>query len=77
MTVVEAPIAPVAPASPASLRASTRPAPAVYPISLFAAAREEDLEAALWLQPSAGFALVGIGRAWSVEPAGARPAKTG
>ena len=29
-----------------------------------------DLEAGLWLQPSAGFALVGIGRAWSVEPAG-------
>jgi isochorismate synthase len=58
------------PASPGSLRASTRPAPAVDPISLFAAAREEDLEAALWLQPSAGFALVGIGRAWSVEPAG-------
>jgi isochorismate synthase len=54
-----------------SLRASTRPAPAVDPISLFAAAREEDLEAALWLQPSAGFALVGIGRAWSVECAGA------
>jgi isochorismate synthase len=58
-------------ASPGSLRAKTRPAPAVDPISLFAAAREEDLEAALWLQPSAGFALVGIGRAWSVEPAGA------
>ena len=60
-----------APASPGSLRAWTRPAPAVDPISLFAAAREGDLEAALWLQPSAGFALVGIGRAWSVEPAGA------
>lgn len=58
-------------ASPGSLRAWTRPAPAVDPISLFAAAREVDLEAALWLQPSAGFALVGIGRAWSVEPAGA------
>ena len=60
-----------APASPGSLRASTRSAPAVDPISLFTAAREADLEAALWLQPSAGFALVGIGRAWSVEPAGA------
>jgi isochorismate synthase len=59
------------PASPGLLRARTGPAPAVDPISLFAAAREEDLEAALWLQPSAGFALVGIGRAWSVEPAGA------
>jgi isochorismate synthase len=74
VTVAEAPSpqrAPVAQAARGSFRASTRPAPAVDPISLFAAAREEDLEAALWLQPSAGFALVGIGRAWSVEPAGA------
>jgi len=59
------------PASRGSLRAWTRPAPAVDPISLFAAAREENLETALWLQPSAGFAIVGIERAWSVEPAGA------
>jgi isochorismate synthase len=59
------------PPDPGSLRAWTRPAPAVDPISLFAVAREEDLEAALWLQPSEGFALVGIGRAWSIEPAGA------
>jgi isochorismate synthase len=61
----------VPPAVAALLRSWTRPAPAVDPIALFAAAREQDLEAALWLQPSAGFALVGIGRAWSVEPAGA------
>ena len=40
-------------------------------IGLFAAAREQDLEVALWLQPAAGFALVGIGRAWSVEVSGA------
>jgi isochorismate synthase len=40
-------------------------------IGLFAAAREQDLEVALWLQPSAGFALVGIGCAWSVEASGA------
>jgi isochorismate synthase len=40
------------------------------PIALFEAAREIDLEAALWLQPAAGFALVGIGRAWAVEAAG-------
>ncbi len=59
------------PAAPGSMRTWTRPAPAVDPISLFAAAREQDLEAALWLQPSAGFAIVGIGRAWSIEPAGA------
>ena len=52
------------------LRAWTRPAAELDPITLFATAREEDLEAVLWLQPSAGFALVGIGRAWSVEPAG-------
>ena len=62
---------PAHPASPGPLRAWTRPAPAVDPISLFATAREDDLEAVLWLQPSAGLALVGIGRAWSVEPAGA------
>jgi isochorismate synthase len=59
------------PESAGSLRAWTRSARAVDPISLFATAREDDLEAVLWLQPSAGFALVGIGRAWSVEPAGA------
>jgi isochorismate synthase len=61
---------PAHPAAPGALRAWTRPTAAVDPITLFAAAREDDLEAALWLQPSAGFALVGIGRAWSVEPAG-------
>ncbi len=65
MTVIERPVA------RGSLRTSTRPAPVVDPISLFTAAREDDLEAALWLQPSAGFALVGIGRAWSVEREGA------
>ncbi len=43
----------------------------VDPIALFTAAREADREAALWLQPAAGFALVGVGRAWSIEPAGA------
>jgi isochorismate synthase len=59
------------PGSAGSLRAWTRPVRAVDPISLFTAAREDDLEAVLWLQPSAGFALVGIGRAWSIEPAGA------
>ena len=42
----------------------------IDPIALFAAARELDLEAALWLQPSEGSAIVGIGRAWAVEPGG-------
>ena len=31
---------------------------------------EAGQEATLWLRPSEGFALVGIGRAWSIEPAG-------
>ncbi len=44
--------------------------PGVDPISLFAAAVEADLEAALWLRPVDGTALVGIGRAWAVEAAG-------
>ena len=79
MTVVERPGTAIpsgpgsnrGPTAPGSMRTWTRPAPAVDPISLFVAAREQDLEAALWLQPSAGFAIVGIGRAWSIEPEGA------
>ena len=43
---------------------------AVDPIALFAAIGEADLEAALWLQPSEGFALVGAGRAWAAESDG-------
>ncbi len=43
---------------------------AVDPIALYAAAVEADLEAALWLRPSEGMALVGIGRAWAVEAEG-------
>ena len=54
----------------AELRVATAAAPDLDPVALFAAARELDLEAALWLQPTAGLALVGIGRAWAVEPAG-------
>lgn len=52
------------------LQSVTRAAQEVDAIGLFAAARELDLEVALWLQPAAGFALVGIGRAWSVEASG-------
>ena len=40
------------------------------PIGLYAAAVEAGLEAALILRPSDGFALVGIGRAWSFEGSG-------
>jgi isochorismate synthase len=42
----------------------------VDPISLYAAAVEAELEAALWLRPSEGVAFVGIGRAWATEPEG-------
>jgi len=52
------------------LRAATVPVDDLDPIALFAAARELDLEAALWLQPSEGTAIVGIGRAWAVAPDG-------
>ena len=51
-------------------RAIVTPADDLDPIALYAAARELDLEAALWLQPAAGFALVGIGRARAIEAEG-------
>jgi len=57
-------------AEPGVLRAATEPVGDLDAIALFAAARELDLEAALWLQPSEGMAIVGIGRAWAVGPAG-------
>ena len=53
-----------------TLVAVTVPVPALDPIALFAAAAEADIEAALWLRPSEGLALVGIGRAWAIEAAG-------
>lgn len=54
----------------ATVVAATVAVPAVDPISLFAAAAEAGLEAALWLRPSEGTALVGIGRAWAIEGEG-------
>jgi len=56
---------------PAPLISTTLPVAALDPIDLFAAARSLDLEAALWLQPAADRAIVGIGRAWAVEAGGA------
>lgn len=44
--------------------------PALDAISLFAAAAEAELEAALWVRPSEGLALVGVGRAWAAEGEG-------
>jgi isochorismate synthase len=52
------------------LDAASAEAPDLDPIALFAAAAEAELEAALWLQPAQGLALVGVGRAWAVEDAG-------
>jgi len=57
-------------ASAARLTTATVPVAAMDAVSLFAAAAEADLEAALWLRPSEGVALVGIGRAWATEPEG-------
>ena len=48
-----------------ALASVTAPVAAIDPIALFAAAVEADLEAALWLRPADGTALVGIGRAWA------------
>ena len=61
---------PVAGGAASSFLAATVPAGAVDPISLVAAALEADLETALWLRPSEGLALVGIGRAWAAEGEG-------
>jgi isochorismate synthase len=53
-----------------TLVAAELPVAFVDPVSLFAAAVEAGLEAAAWMRPAEGFALIGIGRAWSVEPEG-------
>ena len=54
-------------AAPDALASATVSVTALDPIALFAAAVEADREAALWLRPSEGLALVGVGRAWAVE----------
>jgi isochorismate synthase len=52
------------------LRAAVVRVEDIDPLALYAAATEAELEAALWLQPADGIALVGIGRAWAAEPSG-------
>jgi len=54
----------------ADLAIRTEATGTVDPIAVYAAAVEAGLEAALWLRPSEGFALVGVGRAWAIEPEG-------
>ena len=48
----------------------TDPADTFDPIAVYAAGVEAGLESALWLRASEDLALVGIGRAWSVEADG-------
>ncbi len=55
---------------PRPLLTATLAIDALDPIELFAAARAQGLEAALWLQPRSDRSIVGIGRAWAVEPEG-------
>ena len=54
----------------ARLVAATAPVAPLDAISLYAAAVEADLEAALWLRPADGTSFVGVGRAWVTEPEG-------
>jgi isochorismate synthase len=54
----------------AGLVAASRAIEPFDAVALFAAAAEAGLEAVLWIRPSEDFALVAIGRAWSIEPAG-------
>jgi isochorismate synthase len=56
---------------PDGLLATSVPIGSLDAVALYAAAIEAGQEAALWLRPSEDFALVGVGRAWSIEPAGA------
>lgn len=65
-----APLAAGNPAAGGRLASASAAVPALDPIALFAAAAEADLEAALWLRPSDGLALVGVGRAWAVGDPG-------
>lgn len=56
--------------APPALGSVSVPVEAIDPVSLYAAAAEAGLPVAAWMRPSEGFSLVGIGRAWSVEPEG-------
>ena len=57
-------------ATPTDLAVRTAEADAFDPIAVYAAGVEAGLEAALWLRASEDLALVGLGRAWSVEADG-------
>lgn len=57
-------------ATPNDLAVRTAEADPFDPIAVYAAGVEAGLEAALWLRASEDLALVGLGRAWSVEADG-------
>lgn len=54
----------------ASFRLGAGEGPAADPVALLEAGRAVGLDTALWLQPAAGFSIVGIGRAWEASAAG-------
>lgn len=56
--------------APSELAVRTAEANPFDPIAVYAAGVEAGLEAALWLRASEDLALVGLGRAWSVEADG-------
>ncbi len=60
-----------------TLVSTVLPVEAVDPVALFAAAEATGAERALWLQPDAGFALLGVGSAWSMRASGAGTLPTG
>lgn len=47
------------------------PAPVLDPVTIAGGALVRGLEVAAWLRPDEGFSMVGVGRAWAVEPSGA------
>lgn len=53
-----------------SLISATVTTPIPDPIDLFVAARSLGYEATLWIQPDAERALVGVGRAWTIDATG-------
>jgi isochorismate synthase len=69
-TVIEPALAAAATRGPSTLASVTLPVPPMDPLALFQAAQARAAEAALWLQPTAGLAFIGLGSAWSVRAEG-------
>jgi isochorismate synthase len=55
----------------ARVTAMSVPVPMLDPVALAGAALARGLEVAAWLRPDEGLSIVGVGRAWAVEPSGA------